>query len=88
MFRASRSGDDASSRVLNSLQLVEIRGRRAMKHGVAVVESPVDSLHLRDVAMASTFWLLMGYNFSCLIASGTIFNSGGEFSGLCYTMKT
>ena len=32
MFRASRSGDDASSRVLNSLQLVKIRGRRAVKH--------------------------------------------------------
>jgi len=36
MFRASRSGDDPSSRVLNSLQLVEIRGRRAVKHRVAV----------------------------------------------------
>ena len=41
MVRVSRSADDASSRVLNSLQLAEIHGRRAVKHRVAVVESPV-----------------------------------------------
>ena len=28
-----------------------------------------DSLHLRDVVMATTFWLSMGYNFGCVIAS-------------------
>ena len=54
MFRASRSGDDASSRVLNSLQLVEIRGRRAVKHRVAVVESPVD--HWAGDRLCSVGW--------------------------------
>jgi len=28
-----------------------------------------DTLHLRDVAMATTFCLSMGYNFGCMIAS-------------------
>jgi len=28
-----------------------------------------DTLHLRDVAMATTFCLLMGYNFGCMTAS-------------------
>ena len=32
-----------------------------------------DTLHLRNVAMATAFWLSMGYNFGCMIASGTIF---------------
>jgi len=31
-----------------------------------------DTLHLRDIAMATTFWLSMGYTFGCMIASGTI----------------
>jgi len=31
-----------------------------------------DTLHLKDVAMATTFWLSMGYNFSCVIASSMI----------------
>ena len=42
---------------------------------------------LRDVAMATTFWLLMGYNFSCMIASDTLFDSRGGFSGTSYPMK-
>ena len=37
---------------------------------------------LRDVAMATTFWLSIGYNFGCVIASGTIFDSGSRFSGV------
>jgi len=28
----------------------------------------VDTLHVRDVATATTFWLSMGYNFGCMIA--------------------
>jgi len=40
-----------------------------------------NTLHLRDVATATTFWLSTGYNFGCVIASGTIFDSWGEFSG-------
>jgi len=47
-----------------------------------------DTLYLRDVAVATTFWLLMGYNFGCMIASDTLFDSRGEFSGSCYPMKT
>ena len=46
-----------------------------------------DTLHLRDVAMA-TFCLLMGYNFGCMIASDTLFDSRGGFSGSSYSMKT
>ena len=34
-----------------------------------------DTLHLRDVAMATTFCLSMGYKFGCVIASSTIFDS-------------
>jgi len=37
---------------------------------------------LRDFAMATTFWLSMGYNFGCVIASGTIFDSIGLVSGV------
>jgi len=47
-----------------------------------------DTLYLRDVAMATTFWLLMGYNFGCMIASDRLFNSRGGFSGSSYLMKT
>jgi len=47
-----------------------------------------DTLHLRDVAMATTFWLWMGYNFSCMITSDTLFDSRGSFrgsKGRCYS---
>jgi len=47
-----------------------------------------NTLQLRDVAMATTFWLSMGYNFSCMIASDTLFYYRGRFSGSCYPMKT
>jgi len=40
-----------------------------------------DTLHLRDVAMATTFWLSMGYNFGCMIASDTIFDARCGFQG-------
>jgi len=30
----------------------------------------------------------MGYNFSCMIASDTLFDSRGGFSGTSYPMKT
>jgi len=44
-------------------------------------------------AMATTFFLSMGYNFGCMIASNTLFsntlfNSRGGFSGSNYPMKT
>ena len=47
-----------------------------------------DTLPLRDVAMATTFWISMGYNFSCMTASDTLFDSRGGFSGTSYPMKT
>jgi len=47
-----------------------------------------DTLQLRDIAMATTFWLSMGYNFSCMAASDSLFNSGGRFSESSYPMKT
>jgi len=47
-----------------------------------------NTLHLRDVAMATTFWPSMGYNFGCVIARGTIFDSMGGFSVSIYLMKT
>ena len=47
-----------------------------------------DTLHLRDVATATTFWLSMGDNFGCVIASDTLFDSRGGFSGPSYPMKT
>jgi len=31
--------------------------------------------------MATTFWLSMGYNYSCMTASDTLFDSRGEFFG-------
>jgi len=47
-----------------------------------------DTLHLRDVSVATIFWLLC-YNFVCMIiASNTLFDSRGEFSGSSYLMKT
>jgi len=45
-------------------------------------------LHLRDVAMATTFWLSVGYNFGCMIASDTMLDSRGGFSESSYPMKT
>ena len=38
-----------------------------------------DTLHLRNVSIATTFWLLMGYNFCWMIASDTLFDSRGGF---------
>jgi len=46
-------------------------------------------LHVWEVAMANAtaFWLSMGYNFSCMIASNTLFDYSG-FSGTSYPIKT
>jgi len=37
---------------------------------------------LRCVAMATNFWLSMGYNFGCMIASATLFDSRGWVFGV------
>jgi len=47
-----------------------------------------DTLYLRDLAIATTFWYLMGCNFSYVIDRGTIFDSRGGFSGSSYPLKT
>ena len=36
-----------------------------------------DTLHIWDVAMATSFWLSMGNNFGCVIAISTLFDSRG-----------
>ena len=41
-----------------------------------------DTLHLWDVAMATTFCLSMGYSFGCMIASDTLFDSRGWVFGV------
>jgi len=49
-----------------------------------------DTLHLTDVAIrchGNHFWLSMGYNFDCMIASDTLFDSRGGFTGSNYLMK-
>ena len=38
--------------------------------------------------MATSFWLSIGYNFGCMIASYTLFDSRGGFLGSSYPMKT
>jgi len=45
-------------------------------------------VHLRDVAMASTFWLSMGYNFGWMIASDTLFDSKCGFLRSSFPIKT
>jgi len=48
-----------------------------------------DTLYLGDVAMATTFWLSMGYNFGCMTASDTLFDSRDRgFLGSSCPMKT
>jgi len=47
-----------------------------------------DTLHLRAVAMATIFWLSMGYEFGCIIASDKLFDFRGGFSRSSYPTKT
>ena len=47
-----------------------------------------DTLHLTDVAMATTFSPSMGYIIGCTMASDTMFVSRGGFPGSSYPMKT
>ena len=41
-----------------------------------------NTLQLRDIVMATTFWLSMGYNFGCMIASNMLFDSRSGFLGV------
>jgi len=36
---------------------------------------------LRDVAMATNFWLSIDYNFGCMVASDTLFDPRVGFQG-------
>jgi len=49
-----------------------------------------DTLQLRDVAMATIYWLSMGYNFSCIIASDMLFELSvcGSNAALCQITLT
>ena len=47
-----------------------------------------DNLQLRDIVTATIFWLSLGYNFGCMIASDTLFDSRGGFAGRSYPIKT
>jgi len=47
-----------------------------------------DTVPLREVAMGTTFWLSVVYNFSCMIASNTLFDYRGGFSGTSYPAET
>jgi len=38
-----------------------------------------NNLQIRDVAVATIFWLLMDCNFGCMIASNMLFDSRGVF---------
>jgi len=40
-----------------------------------------DTLHIRDIAKATTFSLSMGYNFLCMISSYTLFDLEVGFRG-------
>jgi len=42
---------------------------------------PTECRYCRYPAPATTFWLSMGYNFGCMIASDTLFDSRDGFSG-------
>jgi len=41
-----------------------------------------------DAICYNWLWRLMSYNFGCMIASDTQFDSRGVFSGSSYPMKT
>jgi len=61
-------------------------------NGLVVGELNADTLQLtelRDDAMATTFWLLLDYNFGCMIAIDTLFLIlGGEYSERSSLLKT
>jgi len=53
-----------------------------MEGGLSVGRQNADiTLHLRDIAMATTFWLSMSYNFGCMIACDMLFDSRGWVVG-------
>jgi len=58
---------------------------RLVMEGVSVVSRQnadiADNLQLREVATVTTFWFPSGYNFGCVIASDTLFDSGVGFRG-------
>jgi len=47
-----------------------------------------DTCTLGTLPRQPFFWLSVGYNFGCMIASDTLFDSRGGFLGSSYPMKT
>jgi len=47
-----------------------------------------DTLQLREVVTATTFWLPIGYDFGFMITSDMLFDSRGEFLRPSYPLKT
>jgi len=47
-----------------------------------------DTCTLGTLPRQPLFWLSMGYNFGCMIASDTLIDSRGGFLGSSYPMKT
>jgi len=62
--------------------------RRGFKWSATNGDIAADTLHLRDVALATIFWLSVGHKYGCVIASGTIFDSRGRFLESSYLMQT
>jgi len=62
-----------------------IATRQVLMEGFRVVGQQnadiVVTLYIRDIAMATTFWLSTGCNFGCMIASNMLFDYMGGFSG-------
>ena len=69
-----------------------IATRQLVMEGVRVVGQQnadiANTLHLRDVAMATTFWPSMRYSLDCMIASDTTFDCKGGFLESSYPMNT
>ena len=59
--------------------------------GTVPLDSDLLNSAVRNGAVMSAilaFWLSTGYNFGCVIASDTLFDSRGRFSGSSYPMNT
>ena len=61
---------------MNDSDYMQLVIEGGLSKGVLVVgrqnADSADNLQLRDVATATIFWLSMGYDFGCMIASDTL----------------
>jgi len=89
-----------SDTLRSSVQKRLNRSRCCLRYGLGWPQGIVldgSAQVLRDVAITTNFgtqsaitvfWLYVGYNFACMIASNKLFDSRGGFSGSSYPMKT